>query len=79
MPSEPAWSKNISSSTVCTWFYALALLNLAFGVAGVLSALFLMSKGKADAVYMISIMLGASIGFINTWFLFLVCNRGLKA
>jgi len=79
MPSEPSWSKKISSSSVCTWFYAVAIVNLLFGAAGVLSGLYLLSKGKGTAGNLIAVLLGSSIGFMNSWFFFLVCSRGLKA
>jgi len=79
MPSEPSWSKKISSTTVCTWFYAIAIVNLLFGTAGIVSGLWLMSKGKYDMMQLFAVVVGASIGFMNTWFFFLVCNRGLKA
>jgi hypothetical protein len=77
MPSEPAWSKQISGATVCTWFYALALVNLFFGVAGVLGGLLLLSKGKSSLGGLALTVFLASIGFMNSWFFFLVCNRGL--
>ena len=77
MPSEPSWSKEyISSPTVCTWFYFLALLNAFVAVAGVLGAVF-MSK-KASMALLVFLLLQGMIGFVNAWFLFLVCNRGLK-
>ena len=76
MISEPEWSKNISNSSVCTWFFALALLNLFFAVAGII--LVLMSK-KANMVSILTIILSSGLGFTNTWFLFLVCNRGLSS
>uniref|UniRef100_A0A6C0AMN6 Uncharacterized protein n=1 Tax=viral metagenome TaxID=1070528 RepID=A0A6C0AMN6_9ZZZZ len=77
MPSEPTWSKQIPSSTVCTWFYALALINLFFGAAGVLGSLYLMSNGKGSMSSLAVTVLAASVGFMNSWFFFLVCNRGL--
>jgi len=77
MPSEPTWSKQISSATVCTWFYALALVNLFFGTAGVLGGIYLMSKGKSSTSNLVITILAASIGFMNSWFFFLICNRGL--
>jgi hypothetical protein len=79
MPSEPSWSKKISNTSVCTWFYAVAIVNLLFGAAGIVSALYLMSKGKQNISYVAMITVAASIGFMNSWFFFLVCNRGLKA
>ena len=79
MPSEPSWSQKISSTTVCTWFYALAIFNLLFGTAGIVSALYLMSLGKYNMMQLFTVVLGASIGFTNSWALFLVCNRGINA
>ena len=75
MPSEPNWSKAISSTTVCTWFYALAILNAFFAVAGILSVV--MSKRYAFSV-IVPLLLSTTLGFTNAWFMFLVCNRGLK-
>ena len=79
MPSEPSWSKKVSSSTVCTWFYAIAIVNLLFGTAGIVSALFLMSKGKYDMLQLLTVVLAATVGFANSWGFFLVCNRGINA
>ena len=79
MPSEPSWSKKISSASVCTWFYAIAIVNLLFGAAGIVSALYLMSKGKGNVTNLVTLSVAAPIGFMNSWFFFLVCNRGLKA
>ena len=74
MPSEPGWSKYISSSTVCSWFYYLAVLNALFAVTGVLGALFLpKSKGLT-----MPLLITGSAGFINAWALFIVCNRGIN-
>lgn len=72
MPSEPNWSKQISDSSVCTWFYVLAIVNAVLAVAGVLAAL-LVGKNRGFAL---PLFLGG-LGFMNAWFLFLVCNRGL--
>ena len=77
MPSEPKWSKDyISSPTVCTWFYILALLNAFVAVAGVLGAVFMSKKGST--AFLVALLVQGTIGFVNAWFLFLVCNRGLK-
>jgi hypothetical protein len=54
-------------------------VNLLFGTAGIVSGLWLMSKGKYDMMQLFAVVVGASIGFMNSWFFFLVCNRGLKA
>ena len=79
MPSEPTWSQKISSTTVCTWFYAIAIVNLLFGTAGIVSGLYLMSLRKYDMLQLFTVVLAASIGFANSWGFFLVCNRGINA
>jgi hypothetical protein len=78
MPSEPDWSKQISSSTVCTWFYAFALLNLFFGAAGVLSGLYYLSKGRTSVTGFTVTVIAALVGFTNSWFFFLMCNRSIN-
>ena len=74
MPTEPAWSRDLlSNTTVCTWFYVLALVNLIFAIAGVAGAVFMAKK-----VSMVPLLVAGVVGFTNSWFMFLVCNRGLK-
>lgn len=75
---EPSWSKSIESSTVCFWFYVLAIFNAVLGVAGILAAAYLVSKGMLKSSSMIGLTVGVLVASTNTWFLFLVCNRGLK-
>jgi hypothetical protein len=77
MISEPAWSKEIPNSTVCTWFYALAMLNLFVGIAGVIGSIYLTSIGKSPFGLIIFMGFVTFIAFINMWFLFLMCNRAL--
>ena len=77
MPSEPTWSKKISGATVCTWFYALAMLNLFLGLAGILFVISSMFGGKGSIWNLLTMGLSTTVVFTNAWFLFLVCNRGL--
>jgi hypothetical protein len=78
MPSEPDWSASISSASVCTWFYVLAILNGVFAVAGVLGAVMLLSRGTKSAASLLPLVLGSLVGFTNAWFMFIVCNRGIN-
>ena len=77
MPSEPEWSSSISSATVCTWFYILAVINGVFAVAGVLGAIMLLSRGNKSIMAVLPLIIGGLVGFTNAWFLYIVCNRGL--
>lgn len=78
MPQEPDWSKSIENSTVCFWFYILAVVNGVFAVVAILATLYLIRLGKSNVGSLLTMLLAGGIGFTNTWFLFLVCNRGLK-
>jgi len=78
MPTEPNWSKNIQDSTVCTWFYILALFNAGAAIAGVIAAVYLITLNKRSLVTLVPMLIVGGVGFINAWFLFLVCNRSLN-
>jgi hypothetical protein len=79
MPTEPEWSKAITNSTVCTWFFILATIDAILGVAVVLLGLNLVLKSKITTVNAIILTLAAAGAFANSWFLFLICNRTMKA
>ncbi len=76
---EPAWSKSIDSSTVCFWFYILAVFNALIGVAGILAGTYLVSKGLIKTMPLISLIIGVLFTCTNSWFMFLTCDRGIKA
>jgi hypothetical protein len=78
MPSEPDWLASISSGTVCTWFFILAIINTFFSIAGVAAGLYLISKGSRSPISFIVPFTIVAIGFINAWAMFVVCNRGIN-
>jgi len=78
MPSEPDWLASISSGTVCTWFYIMAILNSIFAVAGVISVGILVSKGTKSLINYLPLIIGILVGLINAWFLFVMCNRSIN-
>ena len=77
MPAEPDWSKSISSTTVCSWFWFVGLLNAFAAVLAVFSVFLALSKGKA-ILSMLAPLTLVGLGFVNAWALFLVCKRGLS-
>jgi hypothetical protein len=77
MPSEPNWSKQISNNSVCTWFFALAILNGILAVAAVVGVVILIFAKKGQAVALVPSVIAAFLGFVNTWAFFLVCSRGI--
>ena len=78
MPSEPDWLASISSGTVCTWFYILAILNSGFALAGVIAIVILLSKGIKTLVTILPLLISMVIGVTNAWFLFMMCNRSIN-
>ena len=78
MPSEPDWLASISSGTVCTWFYILAILNSIVAVAGVIVIVMLLSKGVKSVVTILPLAMSMAIGLTNAWFLFMMCNRSIN-
>ena len=78
MPTEPEWSKALTNSSVCNWFFILATIDAILGVAVVLLGLNLVLKSKINTLNAIMLTLGAAGAFANSWFLFLICNRSLN-
>lgn len=79
MPSEPEWLASISSSSVCTWFYILAITNSILAIAGVLTVIMILTgSGKTTFMSILPLILSIAIGFTNAWFMFVVCNRGIN-
>ena len=77
LPSEPDWLASISSGTVCTWFFILAVLNSIFAVAGVIGLGLLISKGAKSVFMILPYTFGILIGLTNAWFLFVMCKRSI--
>jgi hypothetical protein len=78
MPSEPDWLASISSGTVCTWFYIMAILNSLVAVAGVIVIVMLLSKGVKSMGTIVPLLVSMTIGLTNAWFLFMMCNRSIN-
>ena len=78
MAPEPSWSKSISDTTVCSWFWFIGLLNAFAAVLAVFTLLMALGKGRS-AGGMLFPLAFAVLGFVNAWALFLVCKRGLDA
>jgi hypothetical protein len=76
MPSEPSFTKQVSSVSVCTWFYILAVVVSIAAAFIVLVAFYTFSK-NAKFIPVVSALAVGSVIFINAWALFLVCNRGI--
>lgn len=79
MPAEPAWSRGISNSTLCTWFYAFAVINgIGAGLGVVFALLYLFGVKNASMLLFVPLILPSVIAFFHFWFAFSICSRALK-
>jgi uncharacterized membrane protein len=79
---EPQWTKQISSETVCNFFYVffvtyavIAVISL-IGVIGVFTFL-KVPKGQVGAMG-IQGLIGLALATTQMLFLYLICDRALK-
>jgi hypothetical protein len=79
---EPQWTKQISSETVCNFFYVffvtyavIAVISL-IGVIGVFTFL-KVPKGQLGAIGIQSLV-GLALATTQMLFLYLICDRALK-
>jgi hypothetical protein len=79
---EPKWTKNISSGTICRWFYIFFIANvivitlvLAVGIYA------LVSKGSSKVLTSGNVffaLLQLIVAGTNTLFFYLICDRSLQ-
>jgi hypothetical protein len=72
---EPQWTRHISSTTVCDWFYIFFIFNAIF-VALLVFTIFSGLKGGVRA-RLIQVLPAAIIGAVNVLFWYLMCDRAL--
>jgi len=74
MVSEPSFLRSISNSTVCTWFFILACLNSLVAVS-ILGLIIFTLQQKIPLPNTSLLITSGVVALINSWFLFLMCNR----
>lgn len=81
MPAEPDWSKNaFNANTLCTWFYAFAIINGVGAGIGILFALFYLFGFKnPNAFVFMGIIIPSIIYFFHFWFAYAICQRTVGA
>jgi hypothetical protein len=75
MVTEPSFLEQVSNSTVCTWFFILACVNSLMAVAIIITLV--LTARKAPLQFTLALVASGSVGLINSWFLFLMCNRSI--
>jgi heme/copper-type cytochrome/quinol oxidase subunit 4 len=77
---EPKWTKNISSGTICSWFYIFFLANvivMTLIVAMVVYTLVFTKKAVTPSTLFFA-FLQLIVAGTNTLFFYLICDRSLK-
>jgi len=76
---EPDWTKQIDSSTICSYFYILFAVIAVFAGFVVVSDIFLIisTRGKKGWMLLIRSLLAFAIPLINSLFIYLLCSRSL--
>jgi hypothetical protein len=79
---EPQWTKGIEKKTICTFYYALFILNsvIAIVMVGGLVGTIAASKKLSSPVFWLFILVEVgllAIGVLNALFLYVICERAL--
>jgi len=77
--SEPDWMKQITSKTVCRYFYIMfGLIALLAGFV-VLSDVYLIvaTRGKKGWMLLVRSLLAFAIPIVNSLFIYILCSRSL--
>jgi hypothetical protein len=70
---ESQWTKQISSKTICDWFYIFFIFNAVF-VGLLFISLFSTVSGNTR-IRLLQVLPAAAIGAINVLFWYLICER----
>ena len=79
---EPEWTKKISSTVVCNWYWILFVVSATASVLIVLAMIYIMVKSGVSMrdggfkMFMLLIQLGFAM--TSTLFYYLICDRTLK-
>lgn len=79
---EPQWTQGIEKRTICTFYYALFILNsvIALLMLGGLVGTIASSKKMSNPIFWLFILVEVgliSIGVLNALFLYVICERAL--
>jgi len=78
---EPIWSKQISSTTVCSTYYIIFIAYVLFGIVGILGLGVGILQTKLPIKFAIAFgfqgLLTLALGTILAFFQYLVCSRAL--
>lgn len=81
--NEPDFLKQISNTTVCTWFYILFVVNAIVAIVAIISAVYMSLVLKVNVgyklMYLVMYSLAIAVPLINATFYYILCERALPA
>lgn len=79
--AEPDFLKQISNTTVCTWFYILFVVNAIVAIVAIISAAYMSLVLKVNVgyklLYFVMYSLAIAVPLINATFYYILCERAL--
>jgi uncharacterized membrane protein (DUF106 family) len=78
MGSEPDWSKQISNSNICNWFFAFAIVNAVLAVVGILGMVaYAFGVKNPSTITLLITLFPTVISTVHFFFWYLLCSRAL--
>jgi hypothetical protein len=79
--AEPEFFKQISNTSICTWFYILFIVNAVFAFVAIIFVAYMSLAIKMPAayklVYIVMYSLAVAVPVINSTFFYIMCDRAL--
>lgn len=77
----PDFIKQISNTSVCTWFYVMFILNVILAFFAIMAVVFMSFVLKVNVAYKLLYFVGyfvaIAIPVVNTTFFYVLCDRSL--
>jgi hypothetical protein len=74
---EVDWTKDISSESICTYYYYVFIITAVLGGLVLIWQFSLMARYPKSATLLLSGMPGIILGVVNALFLYIICSRAL--
>ncbi len=74
---EVDWTKDISSETICTYYYYVFIITAVLGGLVVIWQASLIYKYPKSATLLLTSMPGTILAVVNALFLYIICSRAL--
>jgi F0F1-type ATP synthase membrane subunit c/vacuolar-type H+-ATPase subunit K len=74
---ESDWMKDISSETICTYYYYVFVITAIVAGVIVFAQISMIARNPKSATAVLLSMPALILGVVNTLFLYIICSRAL--